>query len=501
MSQNPFLNPVEPSTQSKPYEILKNPFAKLAGICVIGLTLLIPLSMISDLTRSRIATAEEAKRSIVTGWGAMDPVIHTPFLELAIEETWTEKVITQKKEKKATAKEDSNAGPSPAASNQVTNTIRRSSSKKAYLFPKELNINANAEVLPRTRGIYTANTYQAKIHYRGVFVHQKPLSFWADKEGSEVRINLEKSRIILPFSSRKILKGNPLLKISDTELPNEIIGSENIYSFSEKSIIMVATLDSMSRGVSLKDGFEFNLTTDLLGSESMEFAPQGQTTTINLISNWNTPSFSGELPLNYKIESNGMKSTWSTNSLSSGYQTEFPNPSYGNVFRGSEDRPTIKFFETVTVHQMIERLLKFAFIFLIVTFGTFYLFEIKGKVPLNLVQYSLVGFANVVFFLLALAMSEHITFLFSYMLASLATTLLITLYARALLGIVQSWLVSISLGIQFLIGYGLLTEGNYSLLWGSLFVFGLTAIAMRSTTHLHRPTKTDVPIPTTATAV
>ncbi|MFX5839562.1 inner membrane CreD family protein, partial [Acinetobacter baumannii] len=76
--------------------------------------------------------------------------------------------------------------------------------------------------------------------------------------------------------------------------------------------------------------------------------------------------------------------------------------------------------ETVDQYQLNQRSVKYALLFIGLTFLAFFLIEVLQQVRVHLVQYALVGIALVMFYVLLLALSEHIGFDAAYLLASAA---------------------------------------------------------------------------------
>ena len=77
------------------------------------------------------------------------------------------------------------------------------------------------------------------------------------------------------------------------------------------------------------------------------------------------------------------------------------------------------------------RSVKYAILFIGLTFALFFIIELMQKKPMHPVQYVLIGIALVIFFTLLLSISEFIVFDFAYLIAASLTILLITLYAKS----------------------------------------------------------------------
>ena len=78
--------------------------------------------------------------------------------------------------------------------------------------------------------------------------------------------------------------------------------------------------------------------------------------------------------------------------------------------------------------------MKYAVLFIVLTFLVFFLWEVFRATLLHPMQYAFVGFALCVFYLLLVSISEHAGFDVAYGIAAAVTTLLIAGYARAVLG-------------------------------------------------------------------
>lgn len=117
--------------------------------------------------------------------------------------------------------------------------------------------------------------------------------------------------------------------------------------------------------------------------------------------------------------------------------------------------------------------------FIALTFGTFFLFEVMKRLPVHPAQYALVGLALAMFFLLLLALSEHLAFGIAYSIAASACVGLVSFYLASVLG---SRLRGAAFGalLAALYGalYGLLISEDNALLMGALLLFGVLGVAM-----------------------
>ena len=95
------------------------------------------------------------------------------------------------------------------------------------------------------------------------------------------------------------------------------------------------------------------------------------------------------------------------------------------------------------------------------------------------VQYCLIGSADVIFYLLLLAISEHIPFDITYFICALAVSIATFFYASAIFKKIK-WggLVSLVQLISYIFLYGTLQAEDYALLIGSLGLFGVLLLLM-----------------------
>jgi inner membrane protein len=125
---------------------------------------------------------------------------------------------------------------------------------------------------------------------------------------------------------------------------------------------------------------------------------------------------------------------------------------------------------------------KYAVLFIVMTFVVFFLWEIACRGLLHPIQYLFVGFAICVFYLLLLSISEHTGFGPAYAIAAAATTLLVALYSAYVLGGLKEGVLMGS-GLTTLYGflYLLLRLEEYALLAGSIGLFLMLALLMLAT--------------------
>jgi inner membrane protein len=223
----------------------------------------------------------------------------------------------------------------------------------------------------------------------------------------------------------------------------------------------------------------------LNGSDGFYVAPLGKNTNFTIKSDWPDPSFQGyKLPNARNVGPDGFEASWAISHISRNYPQQWldDNFSYAKLVQSLVG---VEFVSPVDNYRMTERSIKYAVLFLLLTFVAIWLIEIVYKLRVHLLQYLLLGLGMSLFYLLLLAFSEHISFLWSYFIASSAVVIMVSLYSRAILKSNKraSWIGS-GIVVLYIYLFSLLEQQNYSLLFGSIGVFFTLAGVMYITRNI-----------------
>jgi len=145
----------------------------------------------------------------------------------------------------------------------------------------------------------------------------------------------------------------------------------------------------------------------------------------------------------------------------------------------------VSLVDPVDQYLKADRAIKYALLFVALTFAGFFLFEVLKRLAIHPVQYTLVGVALALFYLLLLSLSEHLGFAWAYVLSASGCVLLIGFYLSHVLGSGRSG-AGFGAGLAGLYGllYGLLSAEDYALLMGSLLLFAMLGLFMVLTRRL-----------------
>ena len=286
--------------------------------------------------------------------------------------------------------------------------------------------------------------------------------------------------VTVGVSDLRGLRGNPTFRWRGRDVP--FAGGSGDARLWSTGLTAAVPLDVNPAETELPFAFDLRLN----GSEEIQFLPLGGETVVELTSSWPDPSFSGAyLPESRSVTPAGFKARWSVSSLARSYPQQLRD--YGeqntNAFAGiAPSAFGVALFTPVGHYQKTERSMKYGALFIVLTFLTFFLYELLSPVTLHPVQYFLVGGALCLFYLLLLSISEHATFAAAYAIASAATIALISSYGAALL---RSRLRVLGLaGVLTLLYsylYVLLQLEDWALLMGSIGLFLILALVMYAT--------------------
>jgi inner membrane protein len=229
----------------------------------------------------------------------------------------------------------------------------------------------------------------------------------------------------------------------------------------------------------------FHVDVVLAGSQAVALLPTAATTQLRLQADWPDPQFQGAfLPANYSIGAKGFDANWQVLALN----REFPQ-SWTDAEVDSQQLQNAAFgvglFQSVDVYQRSERAVKYALFFISLTFLSFFAWELLGKLRVHAMQYLFIGLALSTFYLLLIALTEHLPFWLAYAAGAGALVTLLGIYisgalASARLGLIIAGLMSLVYGLLYL----LVLSESYSLLMGSIALFGVLATVMLATRKL-----------------
>ncbi len=373
----------------------------------------------------------------------------------------------------------------------------KSDQKFATFLPEDLQITGDMATETRYRGLFQVPVYTSKVEMKGRF---EALDFtpWGIKAED---VLWDRSELVVQVSDTRAISDQVKVKWNNAALPFSPGLGKFVQGEANMPVPVTPQLSSDSRGylagqpVSsafgiharlLKNveektkGYEFSIPIEFRGSESLDFVPMGKLTQVSLKSNWANPSFQGGwLPEKPSISEKGFEAKWQIPFLGRNFPQQWNSESPISDTVIYQSKFGVDLFAPVDNYHMAERSIKYNFLFIVLTFAVLWLFEVMIKLRVHPLQYLMIGVAMCLFYLLQLALSEHIGFHYAYVIASAAVVVLITSYTMSVLrakkrgGIVGVMQVSL---YSYL--YVVLASQDYSLLLGSVGLFVFLAVVM-----------------------
>jgi inner membrane protein len=458
----------------------RTPGFKLFLTIVVGLVLTIPLFSVWLLVYDRQTQSEEAQRSITEGWGGPQAMTGL-VLVIPYRATATETVVE----------------------NGQSVTRSRDVMRELTLAPETIEMSTDVRPELRKRSIYEAVVYDAKVAGRARFAFPPDL---ARTGVTPDKMDMTRAELRFGLSDPRGLGANP--RVSADGQPLRLQpgggsgGGRGFFAWIDATNLNSAPLD-------------VDFAYDFRGNAALSLAPQAGDTRWTVRSSWPSPSFGGDfLPGARSVSDKGFDATYRVGNLALGrsllstgeagasnviervappsrtaYAAAGPAADIGPV-----QTAQISLIQPVDLYSQVNRATKYGFLFIGFTFLALLMFDLIGGVRVSAVEYLLMGAALVLFFVLLLAFAEVIGFTPAYVLASAAIAGLNTAYSAAVLG---SWRRAAFIG-ALLVGlyavlYILLSLEAYSLLIGSLLLFGALAGVMYATRRIDWGARREAP--------
>lgn len=339
--------------------------------------------------------------------------------------------------------------------------------KYAYFLPEQLKINAVLQPEKRNRSIYDIIVYRTELQVEGTFL---PVNYqYLDITPGDLQLG--EASICMGLNDFKGIEDQLEIQWNNNNYAFNAGVPDNTIIANGVSTPVIITAEDLSKPST------FKLQIHLRGSEKLSFTPVGKTTTVNLRSSWPDPSFDGNfLPVTKAaINKDGFTADWKIQNLNRSYPQSWKDKNY-NI---ADSRFGMTLLQPVDSYSQTMRSVKYAILFIALTFALYFFVEILQKKSVHPIQYVLVGLALSIFYTLLLSISEYLRFNIAYGIASGATILLITFYTKSLF---HTWKIASLFGSLLGILYGfifiLIQLQDGALLFGSIGLFILLAVIM-----------------------
>ena len=309
----------------------------------------------------------------------------------------------------------------------ITETLTRMENQKEvnyqrnwvyYWLPESLAVTGKQTVESRRVGIYSGQVWHNALQIKASF---DPLRLAA----------LRKTNIVL---------GQPLLVVSvgdargigaihAPEVNGNVLSVEPGLGISGDGAGIHMPMPALAED---NKPLEIAFSLDLNGTGEFSLVPLGRNSELQLTSNWPHPGFLGSfLPTQREVSAAGYRahwqSSWFANDMGSYFKDDMEIP-WSRLPAFSADVMSL-----ADQYQLTDRATKYAILLIGLTFMAFFVFESLTRRPLLPMQYLLVGLSLVLFYLVLLALSEHIGFTAAWLAASLCGAVMNGIYLQSVL--------------------------------------------------------------------
>lgn len=339
--------------------------------------------------------------------------------------------------------------------------------RRLIIAPSEFDASASLRTERRYRGIYEIPVYDGTFVFSG-------------------RFQLDAIDEILPAAEF----GEPYLSFAVTDTRG-ILDTPVITANAETLTVRPgARLGFHTQGVHApiemdpetdREAIPFRLETPLRGMSSLAIAPIGDSSVIRVSADWPHPSFAGPYaPVERSITGDGFDARWTATSLATNLAEQVKNcadkPHCPELWYNTA---RVDMIDPVDFYVQAQRATKYGVLFIGLTFGTFFLFEVFGRSRIHAMQYTLVGAALCLFYLVLLSLAEHVHFALAYTLATLSCGGLISAYVRDLFArrLYAGGFAAALFGLYGVL-FTIIRAEDYALLMGTSLLFLVLTLVM-----------------------
>jgi inner membrane protein len=394
---------------------------KLFLLGFLSLLLLIPLGLIYDLVQERAGLARQAEDRIAAGWGREQQLL-LPMLRFEYSRDRVDKdgVVTRER-------------------------------RQRLLSPANADVKATLTVETRKLGIHALPIYTAQMRIDGSF--QPPLAL-VDLDDPD-SWTLQQISIVFAPGDLTGLREIRRFEVAGADLQLKPTPERwNLHTDEHAPSARPVLAGSLASSMAVADSLPFVVELELAGARALDVIPNAAEFAVAVEGDWPHPGFAGgALPRQREVSDAGFRADWRLLDLSTGIPAVISST---DALAGwGAQAVGVALVEPGGLYQQNERSAKYGILVLALTMAALFLTEVLVGVRLHPFHYALVGLALAVFYLLLLALSEHVGFVAAYLLAAGAVVAMVAGYSAAVL---RGW------------GRGALSAAVLATLYGFLLV-------------------------------
>lgn len=396
---------------------------KLIVVCILALAMAIPAIFVGGLVDDRTTRAAEVVRQISSYNGGpqtfLGPTLVVPYRSVP------------------------------------GHTVPSGSPRELYVvFPTTGSAAVKTRTEERRRSLFRVPVFQADLSFDATFDLNRtpaavPPGVELDWDRAEVVVGVSDARGAMEDATLQV-NGKNMVLAPAQNLADLVIGSDE--SGRLKLTLLGAGVDE-----AVKPNGHFRVTSVLRfsGAQRVAVLAFGKATKMSAQGDWPNPGFDGGfLPSHRAITRHGYSADWSIPFIARGVHAEGAVDSIGGLIGTALGT---SFVEVADPYQSVSRCLKYVLLFLAMVFLSYFVFEVVTGKRIHPAQYILVGFVQIIFYLLLLSLAERIGFDLAFAVAGSATV--------ALLSINAWWIFSsVREGVRALLAFTLLYTTIFFLL-------------------------------------
>jgi inner membrane protein len=417
---------------------------RLFSVGLLALLLQIPIAMIGGLVAERQERRQAAVTEVSSKWGNVQsiigPVLIVPYTYRSTETS--------------------------ASGLQITRTETRN----AIFLPEQLRVRGSIDAELRHRGIFSIPVYKVGLTLEGEFTRPSFAELGLEPAG----VAWERAQLAIGISDARAIQQETAVTWNGK--PVSFLPGTGAFTDGGTGIHAVVGLANGGQRA------QFSFPLSLNGSLGVYLTPFAQNTIVELQSNYGHPSFQGNwLPVERSVSDAAFRAKWSIPFLGRNYPQAW-KAEVGMRKEIDGSRFGVELVNPVDHYRMAERSVKYAGLFILLTFATLWLIEVLAGVRVHPIQYLLLGGALCLFYLLELSLSEHLGFPLAYTVASFSVVALVAGYSVVALHHIRRALFVIAVvSLLYAYLYILLMNEDYALLIGSVGLFLILAAIMYAT--------------------
>ena len=435
-------------------------------------------SMTQSGLQARLKSRSMGMKMIVVCGMALVMTIPSFFVTGLVEDRTTRAADVTKEISSHVGGQQTFLGPTLAIPYTIPPQSTRDISKHGiYLvFPERGTSTVKTATEERHRSLFKVPVFQADLRFDATFnlsgvPNAAPIGAELDWSRAEIVVGVSDARGALA-DALLIADGKTLTLVPAAMATDLTIGQDQ--NQQTKLTLFGVKTDDLA-----KPNAQFNVTSTLRfsGAQRIALLPYGKTTHVAMQGDWQSPGFDGGfLPVNRTISANGFDAEWSVPFIARGVRAEGQAESITGL---DATALGVSFIEVADPYQSVIRSLKYVVLFLGLIFLSYFVFEVTTGKRVHPAQYVLVGIAQIIFYLLLLSLSERIGFDLGFLIAGVATVVLLSANAIwVFASLLQGIRALVIFSLLYVLIYMLLRLEDNALLVGAVASFLALTAAM-----------------------